>query len=64
MFITHELSAAPHFPCALRPLITAMTAGTFAITVRVNRANDLADVEITESDGEVCITINPDVIDG
>lgn len=57
MFSIHEITAAPHFPHALRPLIAA-TARPEAVVSLVVRAEGDADVEITERDGEIYIALN------
>lgn len=64
MFPMHELTAAPHFPHALRPLIAALTNPESEISLRVSPTNGTADIEVTESGGEVCVTINAGLIDG
>lgn len=58
MFAIHEVIAAPHFPHALRPLIVATARPEAVVSMIVRAAEGAADVEITESDGEIYIAMN------
>jgi hypothetical protein len=58
MFAIHEVTAAPHFPHALRPLIVATARPEAVVSMIVRAAEGAADVEITESNGEIYIAMN------
>ena len=62
MFSIYEITAAPHFPHALLPLIaTTMEPGAI-VSVRVSPEDSTVDIEITERDGEICVAISAGVI--
>lgn len=61
MFFISELTAAPHFPHALLPLIAATVESEAAVSVRITSEDSAADVEITERDGEICVAISASV---
>jgi hypothetical protein len=58
MFSIREISAAPHFPHTLLPLIAATVEPQTPVSLHVCREQSAADVEITERDGKICIAIN------
>jgi len=58
MFSIYEITAAPHFPHALLPLIAASVKPEAVVSVQVSSENGAADIEITELDGEIRIAIS------
>ncbi|AGK56445.1 hypothetical protein HYPDE_23798 [Hyphomicrobium denitrificans 1NES1] len=58
MFSIYEITAAPHFPHALLPLITATVKHGAVVSVQVSPAGGAADVEIIERGGEICVAIS------
>lgn len=63
MFSIYEITAAPHFPHALLPLIAASVKPETVVSLRVSAENSAAaDIEISESDGEICVPISAGVI--
>ena len=63
MFSIHEISAAPHFPHALRPLIAATARPEAVVSMFVRAAEGAADVEVTERDGEIYIAIIASIVE-
>lgn len=61
MFPIYEITAAPHFPHALLPLIAATVKPEAVVLVRVSPEDSAADIEITERDGAICIAISAGV---
>jgi hypothetical protein len=61
MFSIYEITAAPHFPHALLPLIAASVKPETVVSLRVSAENSAADIEITESDGDICVAISAGV---
>jgi hypothetical protein len=53
----HEISAAPHFPHALRKSRTPVTRPEAILSVLVYAGQGAKDVEVTERDGEIYIAI-------
>jgi hypothetical protein len=64
MFAINEISAAPHFPHALRPLIVATAKPEAVVSLLVRATECGIDVEVTEHDGEICVAINASLIEG
>jgi len=62
MFAIHEITAAPHFPHALRPLIVATARPEAVVSLIVRAAEGAADVEITERNGEIYIAISSSLL--
>jgi hypothetical protein len=63
MFAIPEVTAAPHFPHALRPLIVATARPEAVVSMIVRAAEGAADVEITESNGKIYIAMNASLFD-
>jgi hypothetical protein len=63
MFSINEISAAPHFPHALRPLIAATARPEAVVLLLVRVAEGAVDVEITEQNGEIYIAINASIVE-
>jgi hypothetical protein len=63
MFSIHEISAAPHFPQPLRPLIAATARPEAIVSLLVRAAEGDVDIEITEREGEIHIAINASIVE-
>jgi hypothetical protein len=57
MFPIYEISAAPHFPHALKSAQSTVPRPEPAISVLMVAANDARHVEVMESDGEIYVAI-------
>jgi hypothetical protein len=62
MFSIYEITAAPHFPHALLPLIAASVKPETVVSLRLSlEKSAAADIEITERDGEICVAVSAGV---
>lgn len=62
MFSIYEITAAPHFPHALLPLIAASVKPEAVVSLRViPEKGAAADIEIIERDGEICVAVSAGV---
>jgi hypothetical protein len=59
MFPIYEISAAPHFPQALKSMQSTVARAESVISILMVAANDARNVEVTEHDGEIYIAITP-----
>ena len=64
MYRINEITAAPHFPRALLPLIAATAKPDTVVSVEISPADASVDVEIKEHEGNICVAISASLSGG
>ncbi|MFA7307443.1 MAG: hypothetical protein WC026_12300 [Hyphomicrobium sp.] len=64
MHTINEITAAPHFPRALLPLIAATAKPDAVVSVEISPADASVDVEIIEHEGNIRVAISASLSGG